>query len=85
MYIHKYIYYILQKFIFQDSTDPITYESIMGDTEDESFFKIYYNMWFETKQPATHKVEKRTRYLSIYQTFNENMKFQFYSKFFFVE
>ena len=51
----------------------------MGDTEDESIFK-----WlFETKQPATHKVEKRTRYLSIYQTFNVNTKFQFNSKFFF--
>ena len=34
----------------------------MGDTEDESIFKTYYNMWFDTKQPATHKVEKRTRY-----------------------
>ena len=65
MYIHKYIYCISQKFIFQDSTDPITYESIMGDTEDESIFKIHYNMWFDTKQPVTHKVEKRTRYLFI--------------------
>ena len=61
MYIHKY--YISQTFIFQDSTDPMTYESIMGDTEDESIFTIYYNKWFETKQPATHKLEKRTRYL----------------------
>ena len=33
-YIQKHIYYISQKFIFQDSTDPITYESIMGDIED---------------------------------------------------
>ena len=82
MYIHKYIYYISQKFIFQDSTDPITYESIMGDTEDESIFTIYYNMWFDTKKPVTHKVEKRTRYLSIYQTFNVNIKFQFYSTIF---
>ena len=65
MYIHKYIYYIFQTFIFQDSTDQMTFKSIMEDTEDESIFK-----WlFETKQPATHKVEKRTRYLSIYQTF----------------
>ena len=61
----------------------MTYESIMGDTEDESIFIIYYKKWLGTKQPATHKVEKRTRYLSIYQTFNENMKFQFYSTIFF--
>ena len=75
IYIHKYIYYIFQTFTFQDSTDQMTFESIMGDTEDESIFK-----WlFETKQPATQKVEKRTRYSSIYQTFNVNTKFQFNS------
>ena len=50
----------------------------MGDTEDESIFTIYYNMWFDTKQPATHKVEKHTRYLSIYQTFNVDIKCPFY-------
>ena len=51
----------------------MTYQSIMGDTEDESIFKTYYSMWFETKQPATHKVEKRTRYLSICQIFIVNI------------
>ena len=61
-FIMSDICYVSQKFIIQDSTDPITYESIMGDTEDESIFKTYYNMWFDTKQPATHKVEKHTRY-----------------------
>ena len=82
MYIHKYIYSISQTFIFQDSTDPMTYESIMGDTEDESILIIYYKKWLGTKQPAAHKVEKRTRYLSIHQTFHVDIKFLFYGTIF---
>ena len=70
IYIHKYICYIFQTFTFQDSTDQMTFESVMGDTEDESILIIYYKKWLGTKQPAAHKVEKRTRYLSIHQTFN---------------